>query len=254
MEKDEFVHLANEFYQDALIANSYYSLLDQYEKNRKDYFPEMQMSSAFYTITHYAVVEALFMNLARIYDNDAKAISVKKMLLECKNNVGLLKECSKRTDFPHVVEKNENWYFEDNKEVKTQKNFQPLFSSGTVPITINLTIEEYLDFYSEKLCSLNPKTKNLRIQRNKLYAHKDASSISDLDTTILNSPLYMNDIQVLIEYALNVGIFVLGCLTNIQKPTQYVNINDWRGSLQLVRIGEKWKYSEINSNTHLHTD
>lgn len=256
MEKEKLIYLVEQFYQEALSANSYYSILQQYAEYQKKHLTEMQVSPAFYTITHNALVEALFMNLAKIYDLQKDAINIRQLLEKCENNIGFFPEYEITIPIDgeerietvldqHTVKQNEEWYFKE--EVEKQNKFAEALGLQGTPVVVKLTIEQYFDFYYKKFCSLNPKIENLRVQRNKIYAHNDRESIFDIDTVIKKNPLNMVDIQVLIEYALEVSRFLLGRLTRILKPDKYGNIDDWGNTLRLVQIGEKYRDTEMKA-------
>lgn len=256
MEKEKLIYLVEQFYQEALSANSYYLILQQYAENQKKHLTEMQASPAFYTITHNALIEALFMNLAKIYDLQKDAIDIRQLLEKCKKNIEFFPEYEINipTDGEerietlldqHTVKQNEEWYFKD--EVETQNKFAEALGLQGTPVVVKLTIEQYFDFYDKKFCSLNPKIKNLRVQRNKIYAHNDSESIFDIDAVIKKNPLNMADIRVLIEYALEVSRFLLGRLTRILKPDKYGNIDDLGNTLRLVQIGEKYRDAEMKA-------
>lgn len=256
MEKEKLIYLVEQFYQESLSANSYYSILQQYAENQKKHLKEMQVSPAFYTITHNALVEALFVNLAKIYDLQKDAINIRQLLEKCKNNIEFFpefeinipidgKEHIETVMDQHTVKQNEEWYFKD--EVKKQKKFAEALGLQETPVVVGLTIEQYFDFYDKKFCSLSSIIENLRIQRNKIYVHNDRESIFDIDAVIKTNPLNMADIRILIEYALEVSRFLLGRLTRILKPDKYGNIDDWGNTLWLVQIGEKYRDTEIKS-------
>lgn len=256
MEKEKLISLVEYFYQEAFNANSYYLILQQYLENRKKHHTEMQASPAFYAITYNALIEALFMNLAKIYDQQKGAIDIRQLLEICKKNIGFFPEYEINIPIDgeehtetlldqHIVKQNEKWYFKD--EVETQNRISEALGFPGTPVVVNLTIEQYFDFFNKKICSLNPKIENLRVQRNKIYAHNDSNSIFDIDAVIKKNPLNMADIRVLIECAIDISIFLLGRLTHIKNPEKYGNIDDLENTLQLVQIGKKYQDIEIQA-------
>ena len=73
MEKDELVQLAKNLMMEVLYARSYKDIIDQYRTNRTTYNREINLSSAFYGISEMALVEALSIRLARLYDADERS-------------------------------------------------------------------------------------------------------------------------------------------------------------------------------------
>lgn len=261
MNKEEIIKLANDFWQESFEANLYYSIIKQYGENYKKYYYEIRCSSAFYSITHKALQEALFMKLSKLYDKSDRAINIKYLLKECKDNIILFPECRvieeididgvKRIikhSFQHQIKPNEECYFKE--EVESQKQIQKLIGlDETIPIIIDITAQGYIDLYEKKYHALSPKISNLITQRNKIYAHHDKEVCFNIENVISKNPIHYNDIKELIEYALDVSRFVIGFLDDINKPEQCVNINDWEGTLRLVQVGNKYKDVEVVGET-----
>lgn len=254
MEKNELIQLAEQFYQQAFSANSYFLIHQQYKENHKNNFSEIQISSAFYSITHNAIIEALIITLAKIYDKNQSSMNIRQLLEECKSNMTFFPE---RTEIisidgqehilevigQHTVKQGEEWYF--TKEIESNNQISSALGIKNAPVIVEMKKDEYFNFYVKKFSSLNAKMENLRIQRNKVYAHNDKDSILDIDAVIEQNPLDLDDIQMLIEYALEVSKFIIASLTGVLRADKYVNINDWKNTLMLVQIGEKYKEYEI---------
>lgn len=49
------------------------------------------------------------------------------------------------------------------------------------------------------------------------------------------------DIQEMIDFALDCTGLILGVLTDVNRATQYSNIDDWEGTLMLARLGLKYQ-------------
>lgn len=263
MNKEEIVKLANDFWQESIEANSYYSIIKQYGENYKKYNYEIRCSAAFYSITYKALQEALFMKLSKLYDTHSDAINIRYLLKECKDNIHLFpkymatkevevegKKQIIKIPFQYQVKPDEECYFK--REVESQKQIQKLIGGNieAIPIRIDITAQGYIDLYEKKFHVFKSKIiPNLITQRNKIYAHHDKEVCFNIENIINQNPICYNDIKKLIEYALDVSRFVIGFLDDINKPEQYVNINDWEGTLRLVQVGNKYKDIEIKAKT-----
>lgn len=82
-------------------------------------------------------------------------------------------------------------------------------------------------------------------QRNKTYAHNDKKSLDNIEKVISEFAINGNDIDSFISFALEFCKFIIVLLTGVNKADKPVNINDWEGTLNLVRLGYKYKDIEI---------
>ena len=262
MEKENLIDLANSFWEESILANSYYEIIKQYRNNYNKYLEEMRYSSAFYTIAYQAICNSLFMQLAKIYDKSKNTINIGFLLEKCSDNIKIFLEYKKieqiETDgqnenldisFEHQIKPTEECYFKEY--IEKERKFQKMFGVDKIdlPIKINLTIPQYINLYKKRYYALNPKINSFTIQRNKIYAHNDKNLCFNIDEILKKNPIFYNDIQELIDYALDVSRFVIECLDGINIPEQYVNINDWESTLKLVQLGSKYQDIEVESQT-----
>lgn len=89
-----------------------------------------------------------------------------------------------------------------------------------------------MDLYCKRFRSLSKKKENIRVQRNKIYAHNDTMRIMNEETIYQQNPITYPDIQELIDFALDCIGLILGILTGICPATEYSNIDDWEGTLK----------------------
>ena len=255
MDKEQLIKLAEELYQEAFDANAYFLIIQQYGKMRKEYLPEMRLSSAFYSVVYEALQKACFIELAELYDRTKGAYSIGTMLNFCEENLAFFSEYrdtveieddGKKYVFPvpyqHSLKPAEECFFKD--EVQVQRDIYKIFdtsSADTASVTVELTFKQFLELYKKRYSSLSKKRENMSEQRNKIYAHNDKKGIFNQEEVLEKNPLFYTDMQELIEFALDAAGLIVGALTGVCKARSYVNIDDWEGTLMLARLGLKYQ-------------
>jgi hypothetical protein len=111
--------------------------------------------------------------------------------------------------------------------------------------TVELSFEEIVDLYIKKLCSIKPSIENLRVQRNKIYAHNDRQTNFDFKSIYEKNPINQNDADALIDLALDISCLCVEILTGVSKARSYTNIDDWEASLKMITIGEKYRDTDL---------
>lgn len=255
MEKDDIIKIAKELYERALDANSYYAIIIQYSKLRKDYEEEMQLSPAFYNMTLSALQKACFMELAKLFEASNEVVSIQGLLKCCNENKMYFSEYREemvggeerieKIPYQHCLRPSEKCLF--NKEVTKQRKNAEIFGIlDDEHFKIDMTFSEKLDFYWKCISSYKKKIDNIRIQRNKFYAHNDKMCLLSNKSVWKVNPVEYEDIKILIDFALECTIFILELLTDIVYTTEYTNIDDLEGTLMLVKKGLKYQNIEIN--------
>lgn len=255
MDKKQLIKLAEELYQEAFDANAYFLIMQQYGKMKKEYLPEMRLSSAFYSVVYEALQRACFIELAKLYDRTKGAYSIGTMLNFCKENIAFFSEYRDTVEiedggrkylFPvpyqHSLKPAEECFFME--EVRIQRDVNKIFgifSADKTPVTVDLTFSQFLELYQKRYSSLSKKRENMSEQRNKIYAHNDKKSIFNQEGVLEKNPLFYTDMQELIEFALDAAGLIVGALTGICKARSYSNIDDWEGTLMLARLGLKYQ-------------
>lgn len=260
MEKDDIIKIAKELYERALDANSYYAIIIQYSKLRKDYEEEMQLSPAFYNMTLSALQKACFMELAKLFEASNEVVSIQGLLKCCNENKMYFSEYREekkekigdeerieKTPYQHCLQPSEECLFK-GKAVEQREIAKNLDISDVEHITIkaDMTFSEKIDFYWKCISSYKKKIDNIRIQRNKFYAHNDKMYLLSNKSVWKVNPVEYEDIKILIDFALECTIFILELLTDIVYTTEYTNIDDLEGTLMLVKKGLKYQNIEIN--------
>ena len=246
MDKKELIHLATNIYEEALMANSYWDIVNQYHSNISNYNDEMNYSPAFYHVVYQALVEGVFINLAKIYDVHGNALAIGTLLEEMKkisvddfheHVVEHYKLCGNH--FQHRLKQDEECFFK--KEVSEQRGICNALKIDYIHTTVELSFEEIIDLYIKKLCSIKPSIANLRVQRNKIYAHNDRQTNFDFKSIHEKNPINKNDADVLIDLALDISCLCVEILTGVSKARSYTNIDDWEASLKMITIGGKYR-------------
>jgi len=257
--KDEILKMAEKLYQEAFDANSYYLIMKQYGQNYNDYESEVQLSPAFYQTIFNALQNACFMELAKLYDKSNDVFSIGVLIKGCQESISLFseyrrtlkeefegQEYTSQIPYQHELKPEEECFFKE--QVRSQREILRLFdmtSANMSPIRVDLKFSEFLDLYYKRFCALSKKQKNLRVQRNKIYAHNDMDKLSDVDEILKKNPICYADIQELTDFALDVTRLIIGCLTGICKPDKYVNIEDWKNTLRTAELGLKYQDYDI---------
>lgn len=259
MEKERLIKLAEDLYQEAFDANAYFLIMKQYGELSNKYNAEMNLSPAFYQIVYGALQKTCFMEIAKLYDKSKDAVSLGSLLKDCQNNIALFpeyrdtvtikddcKEYSFQVPYQHHLKSSEERFFK--KEVKSQREIFKLFENpdaGEIPISIELTFPEFLELYSKRFCSLSKKQENVRVQRNKIYAHNDERHILADKKIWEKNPITYPDIQELIDFALDCTRLILETLTGVSRAEKYGNIDDLEVTLMLAKLGLKYQDYEM---------
>ena len=259
MDKEKLIKLAEDLHKSAFDAKSYYTIMMQYKKEGSKYKNEINISPAFYRVVYDALQKACFMEIAKSYDKRNDAVSVGLLLKYCRDNLDLFpeyrdivtikedgREYSFQVPYQHHLKPMEECFFEN--EVKSQREILKIFHESDfekVPISVDLTFSEFLELYQKRFCSLSKKQENIRVQRNKIYAHNDEKNILAEEKVWDKNPITYPDIQELIDFALDCTGLILESLTGKLSATSYRNIDDWEMTLQLVELGLKYQDYEM---------
>lgn len=244
MIESNFLNTANNLYEEAFSANACWLLLQQYRKNSTTYQDEMQCSPAFYSVIYYALIDSLFLSLSKLYDRNPKSLTLRNLLEE----IGDLDETDLHSSvrekynfcgqaFQHTLKPVEEPYFP--KEVSEHKRMLSLLSLKNHPLTINLSLSQLVALYIQRFQALQNQAVicNLINLRNKILAHNDRLTNFKYDSIWKDYPLSDNQIEALLEFALDFLLFCIEILTGVQRATESVNINDWQETLEYVKIG-----------------
>lgn len=255
MEKEKLIKIAKKLHQEAFDANAYYLIMQQYKECHSRYINELNISPAFYSVVYEALQKACFMEVAKLFDKTRDAFSIGDFLETCKNNEKIFLECKEfieytcdgqdykdEVPYQHILKEDEKIFFKD--EVKYQSDIFRIFGMPeSSNIYVNVTFHDLLDLYIKKINSLKKVTENIRMQRNKVYAHNDKIEMID-ESIVDQNPITYPQIKQAIECALDITSMVLGILEGTQPAKTYSNIDDLENTLMLVKKGEIYQKQE----------
>lgn len=255
MDKKTLIRIAEELHQGAFDAKAYYLIMQQYRKNQRNYAEEMKVSPAFYHTVYDALMKACFIEIAKLYDSSNGVVSIGTLLAKCEENQDLFPKYretmtvdhdgttfSYPIPYQHQLKPQEECFFKDR--VKSDRKLFAAFDipdADNVPVRVDLAFPEFLDLYQKRFNGLSKKRDNIRMQRNKLYAHNDEQRIVNSENLPDRYPISYPDVQEMIDFALDCTGLILGILTDVNHATQYSNIDDWEGTLMLTRLGLKYQ-------------
>lgn len=252
MSKEELCHLADNLFSQAVDANSYRCVLKQYGKNVKSYKEEMECSMAFYNIIYRALANSLVLLLSRIYDQNGNSLTIHNLLNGMKEMTvdDLAPQVREDLDFcdgkfQHQLKPIEEGLYE--KEVQEQQRICEMFGYKYTHTLISISLAEYVSLYQTRFRKLkkNPAIRNLIEQRNRIIAHNDAVTNFDFKKITEDFPISNDDVEFLLDFAIDCTQFVRTMLTGVHTIPEYVNIDDWENSLELIRIGMKYKVAHL---------
>lgn len=258
MEKEQLIQIAKKLYQEAMLANCFFLIMQQHREYYEKYSEEINLSPAFYQLKYNALQTACFVEIAKLYEKSSETHNIGKLLLLVKNNVSLFSQYL--DELPYKLNGNKQtisvpYYFLVNeieerllcKMRKTSQESERLFRIQDRKTGRNLyefTFNELIDLFQLCFNAMSKKINTVRMQRNKMYVHNDPEYFLQPEKENEN-PLYYSDLQDLIDFALNVTILVLTALTKERYPRKYGNIKDWENTLFCAKIGLKYREEEI---------
>ena len=247
MTKEEILHLANNLFEEALDAKCYFQIIQQFEKTTDEYNEEVNCSPAFYNVTLQALIQSMFMNLCKLYDWDEKSLTL-RTLLKHLNDLEL-RDISPNTSeicgfwnqkFQRQLRPVEETLFP--KEVQEQKDILAIFGYEYTYTRVDLTLQEMNDLFQRRFAALQEKgiVRNLINRRRKMLAHNDKQTNFDYARIAKENPLPVEEIRLLIEFAIDCLQFYIEILSGTFKAANYSNIDDWENTLYYVRIGKMY--------------
>ena len=188
-----------------------------------------------------ALMKACFMEIAKLYDSSNGVVSIGTLLAKCEENQDLFPKYretltvdhdgttfSYPVPYQHQLKPQEECFFKNRVEAD-RKLFAAfdIPDADNVPVRVDLTFPEFLDLYQKRFNGLSKKRDNIRMQRNKLYAHNDEQRIVNSENLPDRYPISYPDVQEMIDFALDCTGLILGILTDVNraKPVSYTHLN-----------------------------
>lgn len=238
-QKKKIMKMIEFLWRSTFDANGYFQIIKQFEDNRIKYSDEMGISSAFYLHTYNALVIATFSEVSRLYDKGGNT-NLKILINYCEKHILLIQKIwdenniNEEKKFYHTFKEDEKEFF--NKELDAN-----LFPTEC----IKLSLETKFKLFRWKYNKLNQVVENLKSQRDKIYSHNDAKTIESMDLYIEKYPISIENMELLIVFSLEYLQFLIAIITNRNRPSQAINIDDWESTLMLVRLGDKYSEYDI---------
>ena len=231
MDKNELLHIAENLYEEIFLANSYYSVVQQYRNLHDKYLDAFNVSPAFHRITYRALTEATVVKTAKIYDVDNKSHNISSLInsaieyAECHREFSMVKN--------RKLSPEEECFYP--KEVEATK-----FKCTSLGIPYEYTIAnisdcDILKMYKKRLHSLIKVRNNLTQQRNKIFVHNDKITNFDYSELNKNNSINWSDIEALINFAFEFCQYYIALLTGVVKSKLAVNTNDLEKTLEIVQ-------------------
>lgn len=275
IDKEKITQLALNLYEETFLANQYWSIIKQFDQLLKEYYDEMNYSTAFFHVTYQALIEALIMKLARIYEKGKEAAGIYSLFLMCRGNMEIFPEygdswtveCDGEmhtftAPFEVTLSTNEEVFFPE--KMKEYERYQKIANILIPEIDdrsnskkrLELSREELFEYFQKKYSRLNHICENLRMQRNNVYAHINSKTNFDYQSVYEKYPINKEDVEQLISFALDFSRLCIELLTGVIKPDLPCNIDDLRSLLHFARIGIQyedlyWKELDIESKRQI---
>lgn len=261
VQQREILRIAEGIYQQAFRANNYFQVMKQYRENIKEYRDEMRLSPVFYNLTYDALMRTTTMELTKIYEENGKIIGLRYLKNLFKRGTAQF-PTNNQAEFqlpdgtvkiiqaPHI-----RWFRAEEIELLrrypqklvSQKVIERVSSGERMTgelfngLSIEMTINDYVELFEIKLDALKSQIDNLHKQRIKIYAHNDCEVCFDIEKIEKEFPITIEEIYAIIEVALEISKFAIAMLQKVVKPDTYVNVNDMKSTLEYVRLGRKYQ-------------
>ncbi len=270
--RQDIIDMAETLDSHARTAYSYYLILKQYTDAQSKYPNAMDMSPAFYQIVHSALRNACFMEVAKLYDASAGALSINNLLKECTANKDLFpkyrhaettdidgKQYTFEIPFQRRLTPEEEAVWrktsteQQQKIADSQRKILSIFSAENeenISVSLDLSFEEFLDLNNILLNSMSKKLENIRIQRNKIYAHNDRNT----EKAEHDHMVFYQDIERLIDFAFDFVELILSIFTDEPLSRTYSNIGDWENTLEFTSLGLEYQHIKNEERQNAYMD
>lgn len=233
IDKETAIKIATAFFNEVRSVKNAMEVIKQFGENSKKYSEVMNYSPAYYFVVYNALISEVMMIISKIYDDSKNSVNLGNFISTCQRNIELFPKEKVHTYPPENVGSGDGSINTLSEEERT--------------FHFDLKTEEKIVGYMKKFKSMKKPLKNLKIQRNKLYAHHDLNVILKIDDIIKSNPLNMKEIELMIDLALDFSQFVIASLTTKYTLPLYSNINDWSLTLFMAEYGRKKHEEELQA-------
>lgn len=248
MNRENVIHLAESLFDEAVRAKSYFQILEQFREYSEEYNKAMNCSPAFYNVIYNALVESLFLKLYKLYDWNTASLTIRtllkdmQLLEETDLYVDVLKAYKENNSkFRHRLSVAEECFFCD--DVEETKRLCKKVGVVYTHTTKDISLQEIVQLYNKRFEKMQEEkiVVNLMERRRKIGAHNDAVINFNYKKINKEFPLADEEIEKLVEFAIDFIQFCIEILTGVHKIPEYINIRDWRATLNLVNKGMEFR-------------
>lgn len=212
LSSEDLKKLSKDFMDKSVQANCTFELIKQYSKEFKEYHEAIRVSAAFYNTVQNSLVESTLIKLALIFDRDSHAVNINHLI-------------------DNMIANDYSACF--NTEIQEGLAFQ------------GKTALDELKNVRKNYRQIESIVEKLFKQRTKIYAHSDFDTITNgYDSIISKNGLYFEEVDSLLNYAIEASQMTESLLTGISRAKGPVNIDDWKNTLWLVQNGMKYEEQE----------
>lgn len=265
LDLNSFIKVANFIFDEAFQINRYLDLLDEMKDCAKEYRNEMRYSALFYNYTYLALVSAITMDLAKIFDRDSSTISISRIMSFLSNynpcpDQGQVNQTQAFSDAGglrasrmHRFSAEEISFLRQESNDLAQRIMDQIsqferiaseygfhYSDEDYAVLIgpfDLTIKDHVTLFGIKKKHLGQAITNLNNQRSKIYAHNDYDSCFNFERIQKDFPLAEEDIRKLTNYASEVSQIAIALSTGVVKSQKPIYTSSLKSTLELTRIG-----------------
>lgn len=246
LSEQELIDVASAYMNQIITINSYKSIINQYDKNQKEYAAEMSMSPVYYYHAHKAMIYTMMTMLSKMYDGHNDVVSIYSLLKQSeKHKSYLLNKDFNSAPKRRVISDFDREFFE--KDIGEMGFLKTFYNPDYIGVSVYLNIDDYFKLFMWKYSQSRKFIENLRFHRNNLYAHNNINLFEGDD----KRDAYFKDyfinrsaVDDLIRLATDICRFIIGSLTNISKAITPINIEDWSVTLGLVKYGSMFVNSD----------
>ena len=211
MKKQELIDLVESFRYRVKIVACYRRLYSEYCENFNTLSDGINMTPAFWFTTSRAYVHAMMTDLSKLYDSASNVYGVEHLLELCAKNQSLFEEKELPDGERYVTDEEMAEFLAASDDEKT------------TPCTDN---RHFLDSLNEKYNQKSQQRNNLRLQRNKLWAHNDSKNFLNPSAFEEKNLLTWADIDDLIDLLIDISNTLLNHLGKEVSGIYPANIDD----------------------------
>lgn len=164
----------------SITANNSYMLIMMIRDLQVNKNDIINISPGFYHMVSRNSMQALFVDISKMFDKDAKNMSIVWLLNSIKNHLDLL----------------------DNRAV-TMNEFRHLNDNYAVNISFH-SLSELVNHYDDSIVKSEQDIKSLTVLRNKFYAHLDKGAQNHLDRLFKENSVSLITIEKLLILNINI--------------------------------------------------